>query len=386
MVIYQTKSHSNGGVESITQVLEHARRTRGLIITNRCTPRADRWRVAGHEVVVEPFGPGKPWRWLQSNRRAAELIRRHGIRVLHANDIVALAHYGCGARWAGAKVVFNVRGIVETDRYRLKWRLARLISHRIVVLSQEMRDALSRRLKGVGPWRGAPIEYIYSIVDCDQMKPPPYGQRAAIRFEKGIASDEVAIAVVGAVSAMKQQLELIESITKDVAPNVKWRLHLVGDCDTETNEYARRCADEVARRRLGRRVAFHGFCNDVSKWYQAVDLVLVVSRREGLARCMIEALACGTPVLSFDVVSAREILEAHECGVVVDRNDWNGLWRAVAETMKDSGARASMGARGAAVARRLFAGRVNTDEYERMWQADGSAVEVCRCGASDKDV
>lgn len=70
---------------------------------------------------------------------------------------------------------------------------------------------------------------------------------------------------------------------------------------------------------------FHGFVEDMRVWCQALDLAILVSRREGLARAMIEPLAYGIPVVAFDITSTREILEQHACGIVVPRGDYAHL-------------------------------------------------------------
>jgi glycosyltransferase involved in cell wall biosynthesis len=89
--------------------------------------------------------------------------------------------------------------------------------------------------------------------------------------------------------------------------------------------YARRCLETVRRLGLEEHARFHGFSDRVTEWYQACHIVLLASRREGLARCMIESLACGTPVVSFDACSAREVLEEHDCGRVVPQGGYAGL-------------------------------------------------------------
>jgi len=49
----------------------------------------------------------------------------------------------------------------------------------------------------------------------------------------------------------------------------------------------------------------------------AADILVHASEREGLANVWVEALACGTPVISSDVGSAREVIDRPEAGSIV---------------------------------------------------------------------
>ncbi len=82
---------------------------------------------------------------------------------------------------------------------------------------------------------------------------------------------------------------------------------------------------------------------------------------------MIESLACATPVVSFDVCSAREILEARGCGLVVASGDRGALAESLASLAWDGEARARLGSRGRSTARELFDPARVVRAYERLY-------------------
>ena len=92
----------------------------------------------------------------------------------------------------------------------------------------------------------------------------------------------------------------------------------------------------------------------------------MTSAREGLARAMIEALSSGTPVVSFDVCSARAVL-GEGCGVVVEAQDFEGLARVLSELIDDPERRAAMGACGARVGEERFDSRLTGRRYEELY-------------------
>ena len=369
-VVTQSGARANGGVESITQVVERLRRVRPVVVTQSESPFNQRWREAGADVRVWPMPSLSVASLFKNNLRAFQLVREEGCRVVHCNDIHALWQTAFGARLAGASVVFNVRNVKpEGSPYGRRWRLARRISTRQLVLSKEMAEALARRL-GVGGSSAARarLEHIYSAVDTEKLSPVDGERRAALREKLGIEADCFAVGVVAAFERRKGQLDFIrESVPRLLRLAPRARVFFVGDFEPEREAYARRCLEEAKGAGVAQFVSFVGYTEDVADWYRALDAVAVPSRNEGLARCMIESLACATPVASFDVCSAREILEGKGCGLVVSSGNQEALAEALASLAWDEEARARLGARGAAAARELFDPLEVVRAYERLY-------------------
>src|SRR5688500_3289661 len=116
--IWQAGNGADGGVESITHVIERLRHVRPVVITQRETARTERWRRCGAEVHVlrdvyeawtqDPAGIRHVPR---NNAWMARLVRARGLQVVHCNDLPAFLNVGLGARLAGARLVFNVRDV-----------------------------------------------------------------------------------------------------------------------------------------------------------------------------------------------------------------------------------------------------------------------------------
>lgn len=385
-VAFQTDQHANGGIRSMTHLVERAERVRPILVTQRESPATEAWRARGFEVHVWPAGeitagPTRLSRALGRLRRGAPmasfnarlfgLLRSTGARVVHCNDVTALWHAAAGARASGARVVFTLRG--TTGVRGAKWQLSRSLAHRVVVLSRD----LGARLEGGAPalrWpRAGETEVIYSVVDPGEFHPArdPV-ERARERGELGIEEGAFAVGVVAAFTENKRQRELIEALGRAKAAgslHPSLRVHFVGDFRPERDPYARECEALVARHGLGSVVRFAGYDPRVARWYRALDAVAVTSRDEGLARCMIEALASATPVVSFPVCSAREVLEVHACGRVVPEGDFAGLLAALTQWATDPSVRAQVAARGPTVAHALFAPAAVVRAYEDVYMA-----------------
>jgi glycosyltransferase involved in cell wall biosynthesis len=143
------------------------------------------------------------------------------------------------------------------------------------------------------------IRVIRNGVDLARFRPPDLGVRAAKRAELGIPADAPVVVCIGRRARQKGQDVLVAAwrAVHRACPDAV--LVLVGD----VQDPDRRCSRSD---QLGIRV--EGAADDVRPWYAVADVVAVPSRWEGLSLTVIEAMACGCPVVASDVAGVRETL------------------------------------------------------------------------------
>ena len=73
---------------------------------------------------------------------------------------------------------------------------------------------------------------------------------------------------------------------------------------------------------------------ELAEIYSASDLFVNPTLEDNFPTTNLEALACGTPVITFDTGGSAECLD-HECGLVVERGDVMGLIEAIAKIKKN---------------------------------------------------
>jgi glycosyltransferase involved in cell wall biosynthesis len=205
-------------------------------------------------------------------------------------------------------------------------------------------------------------------VDFNQFRPVDGEQRRQLRSALQIPEDGIALGYVATFNPKKAQLNFLERavpLLREKLPQVKF--YFIGDFDPAHDSYARSCQQAVERLGLEDCVRFVGFTAQVACWYQALDLTVVASRREGLARCMIESLACGTPVISFEVCSAREILVEHQCGGVFPQGDYGDLVDAIVQFGQTPPLREQWRLAGIQTARLLFQPQAVVEQYEALY-------------------
>ncbi len=155
---------------------------------------------------------------------------------------------------------------------------------------------------------GERIKVHYTGVDLDRFQPL---NREATKADLGITGP--LICCIGTLNANKGQHVLIDALTG--LPGMS--LVLIGK---GPDEGALRSL--VQEKGLANRVIFTGSlpADKVTEWLGAADVMALPSASEGLANVWVEALACGTPVVTCDVGGAREVIDQTRYGHLVDRN------------------------------------------------------------------
>jgi glycosyltransferase involved in cell wall biosynthesis len=132
------------------------------------------------------------------------------------------------------------------------------------------------------------------------------------------------IVSIGRLSPEKNHRLLLRALSL-IGRRRPWRLVLVG----EGSERA--ALEEFANHNgISQRVTFAGYAADPFAWLMRAQLAVCSSIYEGLCNAIIEALGCGTPVVSTDCpYGPREILRGGRYGTLVRMGDAAALASAI---------------------------------------------------------
>ncbi len=129
--------------------------------------------------------------------------------------------------------------------------------------------------------------------------------------------DEFCFVVVGAVDRNKRVSDVVEAFSKTNFSNSK--LIVVG-----AGQGLSICEELANNLDLADDVLFLGSRNDVNRILNAMDCLIAASSREGLPRCVMEALAQGVPVIGSNIRGTRDLIE-NGSGLVFDVGDTDKL-------------------------------------------------------------
>jgi len=120
-----------------------------------------------------------------------------------------------------------------------------------------------------------------------------------------------------------------------------------------------------------------GFVADIATVWARAHIAVLPSRREGLPKSLVEAAACGRPLIATDVPGCREVVRP-DTGFLVPADDPIALAQAIATLAQSPELRARFGTAARALAVERFSataiGQATVDLYRQL--IDGSGLEV----------
>jgi glycosyltransferase involved in cell wall biosynthesis len=178
----------------------------------------------------------------------------------------------------------------------------------------------------------------------------------------------VAAAYVGRMLADKGVLTLIEAHSLAASRGVKIQLLLAGDTDRENPgslapEQLREFASAFG-------INWLGHVADIREVWERAHIAVLASRREGLPKSLLEAAACGRPMIATDTPGCREIAVRDQTALTFPVDDAPALAEALTRMASDAEMRASFGNAARALVEEKFSaeaiGKATVALYESL--------------------
>lgn len=162
------------------------------------------------------------------------------------------------------------------------------------------------------------VQTIYNGVNLSRFSPGP----------RALSSSTFRLLYVGNFYPIKNPLlpiTALESI-RQLAPDLDVSLTMIGD-----GELFEQAKSLIAQADLSNQISLAGRQppNEVARFMQEADLLLVPSRNEGIPNVLREAFACGTPAVATHVGGIPEVLTENFLGSLVPDNDAQAMAHAI---------------------------------------------------------
>lgn len=314
LAIVRQKYNAFGGAERFVERALAVLREKGVDVSII----AREWDETGKGLRCNPFYLGRTWRDWSFARSVRSIIASARFDLVQSHERIPGCHIyragdGVHATWLA------LRGrqsdvLVPWHRYTLAVEKATILHpalRAVICNSRMVRDDIATRFS-VAPHK---LHVIYNGVDLDRFAP---------RFRDALASSQRAkvgtsaatrvVLFVGSGYARKGLPALLAAMTA-----FKGELWVVG----RDKEQARlqRHAEVLG---LGKRVRFFGPQGDVLPFYAAANIFALPTLYDPFPNAVLEALACGLPVVTTTTCGAAEILD-DECGRVIHAHDHGAL-------------------------------------------------------------
>ena len=236
--------------------------------------------------------------------RLASVMRKYCPHIVHTRNWGALEAVPA-ARLAGVPVVVHSEHGYEVDmfaglpmRRRIFRRAAYAMTDAVFAVTRELRDFHARQA-WIRPER---MGVMYNGVDTQRFAPCDQ-TRLAMRRELGLPEDSFVVGAVGRLVPIKDHQTLLKAAMRLLAKGIDVRVLLVGSGPERERLQA------MAAGALEGRVCFAGDSDRVPGMLNAMDVFVLPSLNEGMSNTLLEAMACGLPVLATNVGGNPEIME-----------------------------------------------------------------------------
>ncbi|MDO8435053.1 MAG: glycosyltransferase family 4 protein [Candidatus Binatus sp.] len=319
----------------------------------------DRAHAAGVNLRLTPLlvRPIRPVTDLRAHLELYRIFRAGQFDVVHTHSSKAGIVGRVAARMAHVPVVIHTLHSLVFHKYqsevanqvyiRLKRRCAAFTDVLISVNDQTAKGAIAERI-------GRPEQHV-TIHSGMELEPfLTIGDRLSAADAKrrlGIAPEALVVGKVARLFPLKGHDQFLEAAVRIAAGQPRAKFLLVGDGSLRDSLEAR-------ARTLGihDRLVFAGLVSpeEIPVCFQAMDVVVHTSLREGIARVLPQAGTVGKPVVTFDLDGAPEVIKDGVSGYLVPPLDTAALAERVLELLADPDRRAAFGRAGRTFATEHF--------------------------------
>ena len=333
--------HLYGGALQVVYLLQglQAEGVRNILVCPEGSHIAPAARDAGAEVIETPMGGDADLGLVFRLRR---IIRRERPGLVHLHSRRGADLWGgIAARLAGVPVVLTRRVDNPEPAWwvGLKYRLYQ----RVVTISEGIRRVLID--EGLSPAR---VSCVHSAVDAERYR-PGCADRGVLARELGLSGEGPVLAVIAQLIARKGHRYLLEALPgiHEAVPGVQVVFFGRGPLEAELRAQVE-CAG------LTEHVHFAGFRDDLERLLPCLDLVVHPAEMEGLGVSLLQAAACGVPIVAFPAGGIPEIVREGENGHLLPVGDVAGLRERIIELLQNPEQAREMGRCGRALVEREF--------------------------------
>jgi glycosyltransferase involved in cell wall biosynthesis len=239
------------------------------------------------------------------------------------------------------------------------WLMNSRLTSKVVAVSSQVRDYAIDR-ENILAEKLQVIENGIEALEVSKIGAP---ERAALRKELGVATDDVLLLTVGRLTVQKGHTVLLKAIAK--IPNDSPSVVFAFAGEGKQREILK---SEATALGISDRIRFLGVRKDIAQLLLASDIFVQPSLWEGLSLAMLEALLSGIPVLATKVEGVVDVIENEQHGILVSPDDADALAEGVSRLIGDKKLRTRLGRAGQSHAERHYSIDKMCGQYEELMQ------------------
>jgi glycosyltransferase involved in cell wall biosynthesis len=367
-VLFVDHAEAMGGAEhSLLLLFKHLDRQRfDPLLACHGGPLASEATALGVEVAHVPMPRlrgelSAGWRLAQGVGCLAEIIRSHGIDVVHSNVVRSSIYAALAALRTGKPLVWHVRDILSPGLY--VQGMGRL-SSRTIAISEAVATSLPTWTRATIIPNG--VEWATFQVTGD----------ASTRLRQAwhVPADGFAVGMVGRLSRWKGQADFLRAmrLVRDHYPEA--HLVLVGGPIFGDKAFEAELVQLAQTLDVAQWTHFLGQRDDLPDVLAALDILVHCSTEpEPFGRVIIEGMAAGLPVAAYGHGAVPEIVLPGKTGLLVRPEDIDALAQAIMALIASPSDRSSFGIAGRQRAQACY-------DVQSLTERIGAVIESAATG------
>jgi glycosyltransferase involved in cell wall biosynthesis len=210
---------------------------------------------------------------------------------------------------ARAKTVVHFQ--IEPTEEEIQWALAFPPRH-VIACARYIAEKIERVLGQGGVT--TPVSAIPNAIDLTRFTPEP---AATARKRVGIRTNRMVVLQLANLAPHKGQTTIIRAIQLLKARGVDAECWFAGEDRTGSGRYEAELRTLCAELDVADIIRFLGFRDDGPDLLRAADVVVLPSSHEGLPLSVLEAHACGVPVIASPIPGVLEVVADGRTGFIV---------------------------------------------------------------------
>jgi glycosyltransferase involved in cell wall biosynthesis len=210
------------------------------------------------------------------------------------------------------------------------------------------------------------IHCIPNSVDTAVFFPVDVKKKNELKQMLGLNQKEILVAYTGRLVSYKGLPELLRVWSRIAGKHPNAGLMLVGGGSLDIYSCEARLKEFVLSNDLEESVFFCGEVHNVHEYLQAADIFVFPTRKEAFGISLIEAMACGLPVIATQVGGLKDILVDGQNGLVVEPGNEEELFSALDALILDRPRAVALGVSALQTVRTRYSTERVTGEYEQL--------------------